>query len=341
MHCVYGPLRPQVSLARKILKAEMLRWVLLLQSFDFDVVDTKGAENLRLFSITIRDPHKNKLIKELNEKFPLETLSSIASLMLVPHVKNLGVVEFIRSDSSIDYSMDCFHSMIPSVYKIKEVKQCMRTRSQARNQNRRQQQLTTVIVEEPEFPMADNRTMAQMLQAPIEGYEDAIVVWKRIFKKRSKKKAKNKQIQAREGKDQVKSKSKVIRMKKIQLEGLKLPSLKLYYKRLKRQGPKLPTGQRLQLSYKTSGDQTAYSPKKSSFPPNKPSCLSSRLYLLFVINICRANNWYTKIKNEEIEIRPVDVEWNKAIGNRMKKQRSGYKHDDVVLLDVIIVAIGL
>ncbi|GJZ66489.1 retrovirus-related pol polyprotein from transposon TNT 1-94 [Tanacetum coccineum] len=53
---------------------------------------------------------------------------------------------------------------------------CMRTRSQARSRNRRQQQLTTVIVEEPEFPMADNRTMAQMLQAPIEGYEDAIVV---------------------------------------------------------------------------------------------------------------------------------------------------------------------
>ncbi|GJX45673.1 reverse transcriptase domain-containing protein [Tanacetum coccineum] len=46
--------------------------------------------------------------------------------------------------------------------------------SQARNRNRRQQQITTVIVEEPEFPMADNRTMAQMLQAPIEGYEDAI-----------------------------------------------------------------------------------------------------------------------------------------------------------------------
>ncbi|GJW93195.1 reverse transcriptase domain-containing protein, partial [Tanacetum coccineum] len=94
-------------------------------------------------------------------------------------------------------------------------------------------------------------------------------------RKRSKKKAKNKQIQARDGKDQVKSKSKVIRMKKIQLEGLKLPSLKLYYKRLKRQGPKLPTGQRLQLSYKTSGDQTAYSPKKSSFPPNKPRTVSS------------------------------------------------------------------
>ncbi|GJV15372.1 reverse transcriptase domain-containing protein [Tanacetum coccineum] len=32
----------------------------------------------------------------------------------------------------------------------------MRTRSQARNRNRRQQQITTVIVEEPEIPYADN-----------------------------------------------------------------------------------------------------------------------------------------------------------------------------------------
>ncbi|GJR06904.1 reverse transcriptase domain-containing protein [Tanacetum coccineum] len=37
----------------------------------------------------------------------------------------------------------------------------MRTRSQARNRNRRQQQLTTVIVEEPEFPMADNHGEAR------------------------------------------------------------------------------------------------------------------------------------------------------------------------------------
>ncbi|GJY42257.1 zf-CCHC domain-containing protein [Tanacetum coccineum] len=56
-------------------------------------------------------------------------------------------------------------------------RECMRTRSQARNRKSvDNQQLTTVIVEEPEFPVADNRTMAQMLQAPIEGYEDVIVV---------------------------------------------------------------------------------------------------------------------------------------------------------------------
>nr|GEY91869.1 reverse transcriptase domain-containing protein [Tanacetum cinerariifolium] len=44
---------------------------------------------------------------------------------------------------------------------------------------RRSRKQTTNVVE-PEFctivEMADNHTMAQMLQAPIEGYEDAIVV---------------------------------------------------------------------------------------------------------------------------------------------------------------------
>ncbi|GJT39710.1 hypothetical protein Tco_0939575 [Tanacetum coccineum] len=52
-------------------------------------------------------------------------------------------------------------------------------------EKRRQQQTLPVvenfdledpIVEQNVVPMADNRTMAQMLQAPIEGYEDAIVV---------------------------------------------------------------------------------------------------------------------------------------------------------------------
>nr|GFB94709.1 hypothetical protein [Tanacetum cinerariifolium] len=45
--------------------------------------------------------------------------------------------------------------------------------------SRRSRKQTTKVVE-PEFrtiiEMADNRTMAQMLQAPIEGYEDTIVV---------------------------------------------------------------------------------------------------------------------------------------------------------------------
>nr|GFB24712.1 reverse transcriptase domain-containing protein [Tanacetum cinerariifolium] len=67
----------------------------------------------------------------------------------------------------------------------------MRTRSQSRH-NSPQQEASPVIVEPlridlsfledqfqedppPEVPMTDNRTMAELLQAPTEGYEDAIV----------------------------------------------------------------------------------------------------------------------------------------------------------------------
>nr|GFC10304.1 reverse transcriptase domain-containing protein [Tanacetum cinerariifolium] len=68
----------------------------------------------------------------------------------------------------------------------------MRTRSQSRN-NFPQQEASPVIVEPlrielpflkdhsqevppPKVPMADNRTMAELLQAPTEGYDDAIVI---------------------------------------------------------------------------------------------------------------------------------------------------------------------
>ncbi|GJY48472.1 hypothetical protein Tco_0438428 [Tanacetum coccineum] len=64
----------------------------------------------------------------------------------------------------------------------------MRTRSQSRNSNRQQQQVNPTFVEpfnlvepiENQAPLVvtidDNRTMAQLLEAPTEGYEDAIVV---------------------------------------------------------------------------------------------------------------------------------------------------------------------
>ncbi|GJY09590.1 hypothetical protein Tco_0377775 [Tanacetum coccineum] len=64
----------------------------------------------------------------------------------------------------------------------------MRTRSQSRNSNRQQQQVNLTFVEPfnlvepienqapPVVTMDDNRTMAQLLEAPTEGYEDAIVV---------------------------------------------------------------------------------------------------------------------------------------------------------------------
>nr|GEV76985.1 reverse transcriptase domain-containing protein [Tanacetum cinerariifolium] len=65
--------------AKKDAKARLLRWVLLLQEFDFDVLDTKGAENLAADHLSrLENPYENVLDpKEINEKFPLETLSTV------------------------------------------------------------------------------------------------------------------------------------------------------------------------------------------------------------------------------------------------------------------------
>nr|GFA70796.1 reverse transcriptase domain-containing protein [Tanacetum cinerariifolium] len=65
--------------AKKDAKARLLRWVLLLQEFDFQVLDTKGAENLAADHLSrLENPYENVLDpKEINEKFPLETLSMV------------------------------------------------------------------------------------------------------------------------------------------------------------------------------------------------------------------------------------------------------------------------
>nr|GEZ96928.1 reverse transcriptase domain-containing protein [Tanacetum cinerariifolium] len=65
--------------AKKDAKARLLWWVLLLQEFDFKVLDTKGAENLAADHLSrLENPYKNLLDpKEINEKFPLETLSMV------------------------------------------------------------------------------------------------------------------------------------------------------------------------------------------------------------------------------------------------------------------------
>nr|GEX01262.1 reverse transcriptase domain-containing protein [Tanacetum cinerariifolium] len=65
--------------AKKDAKARLLRWVLLLQEFDFDVLDMKGDENLAADHLSrLEKPYENVLDpKEINETFPLETLSTV------------------------------------------------------------------------------------------------------------------------------------------------------------------------------------------------------------------------------------------------------------------------
>nr|GEW08180.1 reverse transcriptase domain-containing protein [Tanacetum cinerariifolium] len=65
--------------AKKDAKAKLLQWVLLLQEFDFKVLDTKGAENLAADQLSrLENSYENVLDpKEINETFPLETLSMV------------------------------------------------------------------------------------------------------------------------------------------------------------------------------------------------------------------------------------------------------------------------
>ncbi|GKB06477.1 reverse transcriptase domain-containing protein [Tanacetum coccineum] len=66
---------------KKDAKARLLRWVLLLQEFDFKVIDTKGAENYAADHLSrLENPHENVFDpKEINETFPLKTLNTVTS----------------------------------------------------------------------------------------------------------------------------------------------------------------------------------------------------------------------------------------------------------------------
>nr|GFB20194.1 reverse transcriptase domain-containing protein [Tanacetum cinerariifolium] len=65
--------------AKKDAKARLLHWILLLQEFDFKVIDTRGAKNYAVDHLSrLENPYENVFDpKEINEAFPLETLNKI------------------------------------------------------------------------------------------------------------------------------------------------------------------------------------------------------------------------------------------------------------------------
>ncbi|GJV65704.1 reverse transcriptase domain-containing protein [Tanacetum coccineum] len=92
--------------AKKDSKARLLRWVLLLQEFDFNVIDTKRAKNLAADHLSrLENPYENVLDpKEVNEKFPLETLNMVTSRSDSNGVGGVGV----NCDDEVDYlETDC------------------------------------------------------------------------------------------------------------------------------------------------------------------------------------------------------------------------------------------
>nr|GFA60629.1 reverse transcriptase domain-containing protein [Tanacetum cinerariifolium] len=73
--------------AKKDAKALLLRWILLLQEFDFKVIDIRGAENYAADHLSrLENPYENTLDpKEINETFPLESLNKVLTKTQVPH----------------------------------------------------------------------------------------------------------------------------------------------------------------------------------------------------------------------------------------------------------------
>nr|GFA02178.1 reverse transcriptase domain-containing protein [Tanacetum cinerariifolium] len=65
--------------AKKDAKARLLRWILLLQEFNFKVIDTRGAENYAAdHLLRLKNPYVNVFDpKEINETFPLESLNKV------------------------------------------------------------------------------------------------------------------------------------------------------------------------------------------------------------------------------------------------------------------------
>nr|GEV69827.1 reverse transcriptase domain-containing protein [Tanacetum cinerariifolium] len=77
VHCVPKKGALKYLFAKKDAKARLLCLILLLQEFDFKVIDTKGAENYAADHLSrLKNPHENVFDpKEINETFPLESLN--------------------------------------------------------------------------------------------------------------------------------------------------------------------------------------------------------------------------------------------------------------------------
>nr|GFB64136.1 transposon Ty3-I Gag-Pol polyprotein [Tanacetum cinerariifolium] len=72
--------------AKKDAKARLLRWILLLQEFDFKVIDTKGVENYVADHLSrLENPYENVFDpKEINEPFLLNLSTKLLTRTQVP-----------------------------------------------------------------------------------------------------------------------------------------------------------------------------------------------------------------------------------------------------------------
>nr|GEY15981.1 reverse transcriptase domain-containing protein [Tanacetum cinerariifolium] len=91
---------------KKDAKARLLRWILLLQEFDFKVIDTKGSENYAADHLSrLENPYENIFDpKEINETFPLESLNKLLTRTQVP--RGLQTLQITTRGTSLSREFD-------------------------------------------------------------------------------------------------------------------------------------------------------------------------------------------------------------------------------------------
>ncbi|GJS99667.1 reverse transcriptase domain-containing protein [Tanacetum coccineum] len=82
-------------MAKQDAKSRLLRWILLLQEFNLEIRDKKGAENVAADHLSrLENPHKSELEKkDITESFPLESLGK------VEEVKEINVNDNVLNEN--------------------------------------------------------------------------------------------------------------------------------------------------------------------------------------------------------------------------------------------------
>ncbi|GJZ66480.1 reverse transcriptase domain-containing protein, partial [Tanacetum coccineum] len=153
-----------------------------LDNEDLEQIDTYDLEEIDLkWQVAILTMRVKRFIKKTRRNLNFNGKETIGFV-------KTKVMDIQEKDINRSQNDKTEHENGKSEKEKSKSNQCMRTRSQSRNSNRQQQQINPTFVEpfnlvepiENQAPlvvtMDDTRTMAQLLEAPTVGYEDAIVV---------------------------------------------------------------------------------------------------------------------------------------------------------------------
>ncbi|GJS34126.1 NIN-like protein [Tanacetum coccineum] len=150
------------------------------------------------YKAAILDPKSEKWLDAMNAEIQsikdnqvwclVDLPPNVDCMMVMKEIKNGLLEEVEKFGWWFEQDIDNEREEVEENEEDEDGGECMRTRFQSRNSNRQQQQVPPTFVEPsnlvepienqapPVVTMADNRIMAQLLEAPTEGYEDAIVI---------------------------------------------------------------------------------------------------------------------------------------------------------------------